>query len=148
MPSMFETATRERFQQRIGRLTPQSERHWGTLSADRMVCHLSDQVRLALGQLPTRRGSGPMSFPPIRWLVIDVMPVWPHGTKGPVEAFRTQPAQWDSDVATLGSLLELFATRADQQDWPDHPLFGRMSGPLWGRLTCKHFDHHLRQFGA
>ena len=147
MPSMFDAATRLRFQRRIETLTPQSERLWGTLSPERMVCHLSDQVRLALGELPTRRGSGPMSFPPIRWLVIDVV-TWPHGTKGPPEAFKTQPAVWSRDVASLGALLERFATLAGQRDWPDHPLFGRMSGPLWGRLTCKHFDHHLRQFGV
>src|SRR5207244_8323355 len=60
---------------------------------------------LALGELPTRRGSGPMSFPPIRWLVIDVV-TWPHGTKGPPEAFKTQPAVWSRDVASLGALLE------------------------------------------
>jgi len=144
---MFDAATRLRFQRRIETLTPQSERRWGTLSPERMVCHLSDQVRLALGELPTRRGSGPMSFPPIRWLVIDVMP-WPHRTKGPAEAFKTQPAVWSRDVASLGALLERFATLAAQRDWPDHPQFGRMSGSLWGRLTCKHFDHHLRQFGV
>ena len=113
-----------------------------------MVCHLSDQVRLALGELPTRRGTGPMAFPPIRWLVIDVMPRWPHGTKGPPEAFKTTPASWERDIAGLRSLLERFAKRTDQRDWPDHPLFGRMTRSLWGRLTCKHFDHHLRQFGT
>ena len=147
MPSMFDPATRLRIQRRIDRLTPQSERRWGTLSPERMICHLSDQVRIALGELPTRRGSGPMSFPPIRWLVIDVMP-WPHGTKGPAEAFSTQPDEWRRDVATLNALLERFATHAGQRDWPDHPLFGRMTAARWGRLACKHFDHHLRQFGV
>ena len=50
-PSMFHDATRERFQRRIDRLTPDSERQWGKMSVDQMVCHLSDQLRLALGEL-------------------------------------------------------------------------------------------------
>ena len=147
MPSMFTPSTRERFHARIGKLTPQSKRRWGTLSSEKMVCHLSEQLRLALGQLSARPITGPMRYAPFRWFAIDVMP-WPHGTKGPRESFTTQPLTWDRDLATLQSLLEQFAGRANQRDWPEHPLFGRMSGPLWARLTRKHFDHHLRQFGV
>ena len=147
MPSMFDHPTRERFLRRIRKLTPQSQRRWGTMSSDKMVCHLSDQLRLALGELAARPIAGPMRFAPFRWFAIDVMP-WPHGVTGPRESFTTQPLNWDRDVSTLRSLLEQFAARADQREWPEHPMFGRMSGPLWGRLTCKHFDHHLRQFGV
>ena len=54
MPSMFVADTRERFQRRIDRLKPDSERKWGTISASQMVCHLSDQLRLSLGELSGR----------------------------------------------------------------------------------------------
>lgn len=147
MPSMFDYSTREQFLRRIRKLTPQSQRRWGTMSPDKMVCHLSDQLRLALGELAARPIAGPMRLAPFRWFAIDVMP-WPHGIKGPRESFTTQPLNWDRDVSTLRSLLEQFAARAGQSEWPEHPMFGRMSGSLWGRLTCKHFDHHLRQFGV
>jgi hypothetical protein len=146
-PSMFHAATRERFQRRIDRLTPGSERQWGKMSVDQMVCHLSDQLRLALGELSARPVAGPMRFAPIRRFAIDYLP-WPHGTKGPRETFSSQPVGLQSDISKLRALVERFGSRGVQREWPDHPLFGRMSGPLWGRLTCKHFDHHLRQFGA
>ena len=29
-----------------------------------------------------------------------------------------------------------------------HPFFGRLTGDQWGRLSYKHLDHHLRQFGV
>ena len=147
MPSMFDSPTRERFQRRIDRLTADSTGQWGKLSVDQMVCHLSDQLRLALGEISARPMAGPFRYAPLRWFAIDVMP-WPHGTKGPPESFTTSPANWERDVSTLHALLELFGSRGDQREWPEHPLFGTMSGPLWARLTCKHFNHHLRQFGA
>lgn len=147
MPSMFVPDTRERFQRRIDRLKPDSERKWGTISASQMVCHLSDQLRFALGELSGRPIRGPLRYGPMRWFVINVLP-WPHGTKGPREAFTTKPASWESDVQKLRKLLDRFGAMGNQSAWPDHPLFGRMTATSWARLTCKHFDHHFRQFGA
>ena len=147
MPSMFDRVTRERFRKRIWKLSPQSERRWGTMSSSKMICHLGDQVRLALGELEARPLPGPMRYAPMRWLAIYVIP-WPHGFKGPPETFTTNSREWERDVVALDALLEEFAARSDQREWPEHPVFGRMSGALWARVTCKHFDHHLRQFGV
>jgi len=147
MPSMFVADTRERFQRRIDRLKPDSERKWGTISASQMVCHLSDQLRLSLGELSGRPMRGPLRYGPMRWFVINIMP-WPHGSKGPREAFTTKPTSWESDVQTLRELLDRFGSSGKQSEWPDHPLFGRMTATSWARLTCKHFDHHFRQFGV
>jgi len=147
MPSMFDPVTREKFRKRIGKLSPKSERRWGTMSPQKMVCHLGDQVRLALGELDARPIPGPMRYAPMRWLAINVVP-WPHGFKGPPETFTTNAREWERDIVALESLLEELAVRSEQRVWPEHPVFGRMTGSLWGRLTCKHFDHHLRQFGV
>jgi hypothetical protein len=115
------------------------------MSPHEMVCHLSDQLRLALGELPARPIPGPLRYSPVKQLVISVLP-WPKGAKSPPESFTARPTEWERDVSTLRDLLEQFGSRVGQRDWPDHPLFGRMSASLWTRLTCRHFDHHLRQF--
>jgi Protein of unknown function (DUF1569) len=147
MPSMFVADTRERFQRRIDRLKPDSKRRWGTISASQMICHLSDQLRLALGERSARPIRSAFRYGPMRWFTINVMP-WPHGTKGPPETFTTRPGNWESDIQTLRTLVERFGSSGAQTEWPDHPLFGTMTGTLWARLTCKHFDHHFRQFGV
>jgi hypothetical protein len=118
------------------------------MTAPQMVCHLSDQLRIALGQLPTRPVAGPLRYTPMKQVVIDVLP-WPKGRiQGPPEAFTAAPDQWPHDVATLLALLEDFGARGRQRTWAPHPNFGCMSGGLWGRLTYRHFDHHLTQFGV
>jgi len=145
---MFDSQTRLEFRRRILQLTPEAQRQWGIMTSHRMVCHLGDQLRIALGDLSTSPIPGPLRYPLIKQLAIDVLP-WPKGrVKGPREAFVTQPTVWDSDVATLCELLETFASRHSQRTWPRHPFFGRMSGSLWSRLTCRHFNHHLKQFGC
>ena len=147
MPSMFDGATREQFHQRIQKLTPQSERKWGKMSPHQALCHLSDQLRVGLGDIPTKPIAGPLRYTPFKQFVIGPMP-WPHGAKSPPETWTTKPAEWNRDLATLRELLERFGSRASQDSWPDHPVFGTMTRELWGRLACKHFNHHLRQFSV
>jgi len=84
----------------------------------------------------------------MKQLVIDVLPWLKGRIQGPPEAFTTSPDQWERDVATLVTLLDTFGSRSGQQTWAPHPNFGRMSGPLWARLTRRHVDHHLTQFGV
>jgi hypothetical protein len=149
MPSsMFDPVVRARFQERIRSLRPGAERHWGRMTSSRMVCHLIDQLRIALGELPTQPVSGVFRYPPFKQVVINVLP-WPKGRiQGPPEAFTTVSSEWEKDVTRLQELLEEFGRREAQTEWPLHPMFGRMSGRLWSQLTCRHFDHHLMQFGA
>ena len=91
---------------------------------------------------------GPLRWLPVRLASIYLLP-WPKGRiKGPPEAFVTQPKSWERDVRELEALLERFAARDLRDTWPDHALFGRMRARDWGVFVHKHFDHHLRQFGA
>src|ERR671934_1864019 len=105
MPSMFNAETRAEFQTRIRRLSPQSERKWGKRSAHQIVCHLSDQLRLALGLIPTTPIPGILRYTPIKELAIGPLP-WPRGAKSPPESWTTDPAEWNRDVTTLRLLLD------------------------------------------
>ena len=145
---MFDPAVRARFQERIRSLSPDSQRRWGRMTSSQMVCHLIDQLRIALGELSTQPMSGVLRYSPVKQFVIHVLP-WPKGRiQGPREAFTTVSSEWEKDLIRLQRLLDEFGQRKAQKEWPAHPMFGRMSGRLWSQLTCRHFDHHLTQFGA
>ena len=45
-------------------------------------------------------------------------------------------------------LIDKVASRGLHSDWPDHPVFGRMTGEQVSRLHAKHLNHHLMQFGV
>lgn len=146
--SMFDTSCRQAVLARLRSLRPDTPARWGTMNAPRMVAHLTDQMHHALEDSPVAPRPGPLHWAPLRFASIYLVP-WPKGRlKGPREAFLTQPTAWDADVAGLETLVERFATRGPHADWPEHALLGRMSGRDWGVFVHKHFDHHLRQFGA
>jgi hypothetical protein len=88
---------------------------------------------------------GPYRNPIVRHVVIYWLP-WPPGkVQGPPEGFTTAPTRWASDLAALEERVERYGPA---RSWPDHPMFGHMSGRDWGVFCYRHFDHHLRQFDA
>ena len=148
MKTLFNPAHRQEFAERMQRLTPEAERRWGTMSAAKMICHVGDQLRTALGDLPSSAGSGPMTLPGVKHFIVYVMP-WPKGKvqTAPV-MLTTEPDDFEADCNDLVALMERFAERGPQAAWPPHPLFGELSGKTWGALAGRHIDYHFQQFGV
>ena len=148
MKSIFEPSVRDALLARVDRLTPDRPPLWGRLTAPQMICHVSDQMRQALGELEARPMRGPLAHAPINWFVIYVLP-WPKGkAKSPPEFLARRPASWDADLAACKQLIRRVSERGPEAAWPASPVFGRISGKDWGALVFKHLDHHLRQFAA
>jgi hypothetical protein len=68
--------------------------------------------------------------------------------QGPPEAFVTQPTSWQADLAAFERLIRRFVEADQRTEWPEHAFFGTMTRQCWGRFCHRHFDYHLRQFGA
>ncbi len=147
MKPLWQPDAREEIIARIRALPADRKPRWGRMNAPQMIAHVSDQLRMALGEVAARPGSGMLSVWPMNYLMIYVVP-WPRGAKGPFEAFTTKPSAWDSDRETLAGLIDRFCEKKKQRTWPEHPLFGKLSGDDWAALSYKHFCHHLRQFGV
>lgn len=58
--TMLHESDRTALLERLRGIRPDSRRRWGSLDAPRMLCHVADQMRVALGDLPSRpRWNGP-----------------------------------------------------------------------------------------
>ena len=148
MPTLFDPGTRAQLLSRFRQLSPDAPARWGRMTAPRMLTHLSDQMRHTLGDAICAPIHGPLRWPVIRQLVLFWLP-WPKGRgKGPPEAFLTQPTVWAADLQAFEILVERFVARSTRTSWPDHAIFCPMTGAGWGKFCYRHFDYHLRQFGA
>ena len=137
--------------ERLGAVTPESQRRWGTLTPHEMLCHLGDAAEMVLRTRPREV--------PIRARKRFIMKAiglwspfrWPHGWKtnprhDPRDA-GTRPSQFAADLKRAVESLEgISRARANTVD-PAHGFFGSMSVADWQRWAYKHTDHHLRQFG-
>jgi Protein of unknown function (DUF1569) len=106
---------------------------------------------MALGQKRTSDASSPLQRTLIKWLALYTPLRWRPGivTRPEVdqEMGGTKPAEFSADLKEAEDLLILVASRIGSRDWPNHPVFGRMSEADWMRWAYLHTDHHLRQFG-
>lgn len=151
MPTCADPAARAALAERLRRLAPDARPRWGTLDAPRMLAHLIDALRIGYGEHEpgTPDPPAPRFFATAlgRWLVIDAPLPWPKGkAKSPPEWFATAPGDFDADRERLIAELERFDEPRER--WGASPIFGALSPAQWGRLSWRHIDHHLRQFGC
>ena len=139
--------------ERLGRIRPETPRHWGRMTAAQMVCHLTDAFRGVMGERPS---SSPAPVLPrwrqrlMKFVALQLPFAWPHGMKtrpdADPELGGTRPREFAADVADLVQACERFATGTWARG--PHYLFGPLSEEEWGRWGYRHVDHHLRQFGV
>ena len=53
---LFERSERSTIDTRIDRLSSDALRPWGTMAASEMVCHVADQLRVAIGDIEVHPG--------------------------------------------------------------------------------------------
>lgn len=146
MKSIWDASARENIEQRLARLKPDTPPRWGKFTAPQMVCHLSEAVRMAIGDLPVKPRKTPFKHFPLKQIIIYVVPL-PRSAPTAPELLAGAPQEWNGEVQRFRDLLRKFAGDSHHR-FSDHPAFGKLSRRGWGVLGYKHIDHHLRQFGV
>ena len=154
MKNVLDERWRTALQARMDKLTPDAQRRWGKMTVGQMVCHVTDPLRIALGEMEAEDISTLMTRSFLRWAVLAGLPP----PKGKIATFPeldqaagggTPPTDLAADVATYEAILDRFCAH-DQQGkrFQRNPAFGALSNRSWGRLTYCHVHHHLKQFGV
>jgi len=138
--------------QRLERLTPESERRWGTMTPGEMLCHLGDAGDAVLGRRTPPGATPDNRLPlPIKWLMLYSPMPFPQGieTRPGVNPKKegSRPTDFAADRARVIDGLRGIATAAPESVSKSHFRFGAMSLRGWQHWAYKHVDHHLRQFG-
>jgi hypothetical protein len=147
MRSMLQPETRDEVRRRLASIPEDRAPLWGRMNAARMMAHLADAMRMSLGDLRVREKRLVLRYPPLKQLVLYVLP-FPKGAPTAPELLDRTPGEVAAERDALDALLERIGTRDVAASAPAHPIFGPLTVREWGLLGYKHTDHHLRQFGA
>lgn len=147
MKSMFQDSTQRLMADRLARLPPERQAQWGRMTAPRMVAHVAQSFRSAVGELPVKSKKLPLRYSPLKEIIIYWLP-FPKNAPTAPELLAREPGDWASDVAALQALMQRFGKMDPKSAFPEHAAFGRLSGAQWGILMYRHTDHHFRQFGV
>jgi hypothetical protein len=137
---------RNRLESRLEALSPNSERQWGSMTPDQMLWHVNQFLRFALGDGSVKPQKSPMPLPVLRFFLL-YMP-WPKGAPTHTSALAKKSYDFESERAQCLALIERFVSRPVDEEWPTHPVFGKVTGKFNSRLQVRHLDHHFRQFGG
>ena len=147
MKSIWQDEARQELNDRVGALTPDRGAVWGKFTAPKMVCHLADSLKMAMGDLKVPSKHLPIRYTPLKQLIIYLAP-FPKGSPTAPQLLTRAPQEWGRDVGDVQALLARAGSARTTDSWPEHPVFGTLSKRAWGVLIYRHMDHHLRQFGA
>jgi len=152
MKNILDSTTKKEIENRINSLNENSHRQWGKMSANEMVCHCSDQIKMAVGDMPTKFVGNFFSNTFVKHLILLGMPA-PKGKVETVPELKqgvggTRPTNFDQDKKELLGLVNNFQNIIKQKPNQVHPAFGKMNSKQWARLCYIHLDHHLKQFSA
>jgi hypothetical protein len=143
---MMNRSDRDLILERLRRVRPESKAVWGHLDAPRMLCHVADQMRVAVGEIPTKPTHSMLSRTLVKNLVVNTGLQPPRGKiKTAPEMLISRPTSWEAD---LFACVELANRVAGGTSNAIHPAFGPLTPQEWGRLCWKHMNHHLVQFGV
>jgi len=137
---------------RILLLTPNAERHWGTMDAGQMLRHVAAGMEQALGRKEDEDASNLLLRTVGRVAILRILPKFPRGLPTSKAMSQTgvvvDPVKFDEDRNLVLALLEECGAWPADRPMPAHPAMGPLSNTERGILTWKHLDHHLRQFGV
>lgn len=138
--------------QRLCAIGPASQRRWGKMTVAEMVCHLSDALRVSMGEKQASPIGNWASRTLVKWGALWVPTRWPHGVPTvPACDARidgTLPAEIEADLRRVREDFARFTRQPREYELQSHPIFGAMNEKEWMRWGYLHMDHHLRQFGA
>jgi hypothetical protein len=146
MKTIWDVSCREDLLRRFEKLTPDRRPAWGKMTSAQVLAHLGDPMNAAMGKKSVAAKPGPFRNPVVRTLIIYCLP-WPKGAPTAPEFVHAHDEAFDYNLAALRLTLDEFVATGESASFEAHPSFGRLSGKAWGRLTYRHLDHHLRQFG-
>ncbi|HEX4952070.1 MAG TPA: DUF1569 domain-containing protein [Thermoanaerobaculia bacterium] len=144
--TLLSETDRAQILERLKRVRPDSKPLWGTLDAPRMLCHVADQMRVALGDVPSKPIHNFLTRTLVKSLVVNTgfQPPKAKIQTAP-EMLASKPTSWEADLEACVALAERLGRGSAHAV---HPAFGPLTAEEWGRLAWKHVDHHLRQFGV
>ena len=147
MKMLHDPVHRAEVEKRLAALRPDSPRKWGTMSVDQMLWHVNRTLQLHLGEISAHRETASLPRGVMKFLVLNLP--WPKGAPT-LAALVAKEQQYDfaQERQRCLELLDRFARRRLDEEWPENPIFEKVSGKDLSRLQAKHLDHHLRQFGV
>jgi DinB superfamily len=146
VPMLHEEGYRANIIDRLRTLRHDTPRRWGKMSVDQMLWHVNGGLSMALGEIEVPPRHLPVPRPVVRFVALNLP--WPKGVPAMPMFVASRSYDFESERARCLQLIDQLAAKPLDDNWPPHPLLGKVSGRDASRLQARHLNHHLKQFGV
>ena len=150
MKSLFESETHQDILNRIEKLNEDTTPNWGKMNVGQMLKHCQLPLEIALGKREMKAKVGffkKLIFKSFKPMMYNDK-LWKRNIATPKQFVITGQHTFKTEKNNVVNLINEFASKKDNTDWPEHPIFGHFTVEQRGQMQYKHFDHHLTQFGV
>ncbi len=150
MNNLFNPTDVANILERIEKLTPAAQRQWGKMTVAQMLAHCTASLQTAMGL------DHPQKLPFFLRLIGKLLKKsffsekpYPKNSATDKSYIITGDRDFEKEKTTVIKLIKTFAAGgAEKCNRQPHVFFGQLTPEQWAIMQWKHFDHHLRQFGA
>ncbi|WP_443943489.1 DUF1569 domain-containing protein [Pedobacter sp. AW1-32] len=135
---------------RLEKLNPDAQKQWGKMNAAQMLAHCSASLETAMGRnTPEKlpffiRMIGRM----LKTRFLGPKPM-PKNSGTDKSYIITDERNFEVEKNKVMQLIKAFSEGGPSKcTTAPQVFFGKMTPDEWAIMQWKHFDHHLRQFGA
>jgi hypothetical protein len=148
--TLFNPEDNQAMQARIEALQPDALRQWGKMEVAQMLAHCIQPLRIAFREVRSKRAWIGFFFGAIsKRRYVSGAGDFDKNLPTDPTFVQTGERDFETEKAQLLSYIQRFLTEGPEAITTDmHPFFGKLTPDDWDKLTIKHLDHHLRQFGA
>ena len=150
MNSIFTQEGYQEILDRVNNLNENTQAQWGKMNVAQMLKHCQTPIETAVGKHNMTMKVGffkKLLFKAFKPMMYNDKP-WKPNMQTPKEFRITDKHDFKAEKENLVNLINEFAAKKEETNWPTHPVFGNFTPEQRGKMQYKHLDHHFRQFGV
>lgn len=132
---------------RLFLLNSHVQAHWGKMDVAQMVNHCQKPLEIVLDKNQYNLKPNILAKLFYKKLMYNNRPL-PHNLPTPKPFKVQEEKELDQERQKLEQLIDEFYKQKDKENFPKHPVFGKLTKEQWGQMQYKHLNHHLNQFGV
>lgn len=135
---------------RINRLTPETQRLWGTMNVSQMLAHCNVPYAYTFTPEKFKKPNFLMKFILsnfVKKMVVSPTPYKKNERTSPSFVIADQRDFEKEKSILINNIKKCEALGRTHFEGKENFSFGKMTADEWNALYYKHIDHHLRQFG-
>lgn len=150
MNNLFNQADTFVILSRIEKLSPNAEKQWGKMTVNQMLAHCNVSLETAMGlNFPERVGFVGRIFGALLKPGFFGEKPFPKNSQTDKNYIITDNPNFEAEKAKVLSQIKLFSEGGPAKCTTHiHAFFGKLTAEEYAIMQWKHFDHHLKQFGA